>query len=292
MMFSASDAAHAVPRPAPDAHKYSRGVVGLSTGTARYPGAAVLGVRAALAAGVGMVRYRGPESVAHLVLASRPEAVVEPREGAPGHCQAWVIGSGMEEDDDAAAELDRLSSDLRSRGGVLVVDAGALGAVRALRLGERLGERAILTPHAGELARLASAAGAEVSRERVEAEPADWAARMSEDLGCTVLLKGRTTVVASPDGTRVPVRAGHPWLATAGTGDLLAGVIGALAATSEAGPLDVAAAGAWIHGRAGRTAADSGPFGASDLPPAIRRVVRGLTSLHGPDDTEHTRSMS
>lgn len=276
-MFSAADAAAALPRVPRDAHKYSRGVTGVSTGTSRFPGAAVLGVSAALCTGTGMVRYRGPADVAQLVLSRRPEPVCERRTQSPGRAQAWVVGSGMPEDAATRSELRFLEA--KAPEARLVVDAGALAFVERREAEPR--PRTVLTPHAGELQRLLERWGESADRAEIESSPAAWARRAADLSGCTVLLKGPVTAVASPGAEALLVEAGHPWLATAGTGDVLAGVIGALAAGSRA-PLErVAAAGAWIHGRAGALAAESGPFGASELPAAVRAVVARLLAEHG-----------
>ncbi|MCB4209085.1 NAD(P)H-hydrate dehydratase [Arthrobacter sp. UM1] len=279
-MFTAADAAAVLPRVPRDAHKYSRGVTGVSTGTSRFPGAAVLGVSAALCTGTGMVRYRGPSDVAGLVLSRRPEPVCERRTQAPGRVQAWVVGSGMPEDAATRAELRFLES--RAPEAVFVVDAGALAFVEPAEPENR--PRTLLTPHAGELQRMLGRWGESAERAEIEASPEAWARRAADLSGHTVLLKGPATAIASPGADPLLVEAGHPWLATAGTGDVLAGVIGALAAGSRA-PLDrVAAAGAWIHGQAGALAAEDGPFGASELPAAVRTVVARLLAEHSPED--------
>jgi NAD(P)H-hydrate repair Nnr-like enzyme with NAD(P)H-hydrate dehydratase domain len=140
--FGPDDARPFIAVPSPDDDKYSRGVAGFVTGSARYPGAAVLGVEAALHTGVGMVRYLGAGRPTRLVLQRRPEAVT-----AAGRVQAWVLGSGQDpsELDDATLDLiDRaLAQDVPA-----VIDSGALGRVR-----DAAGP-VVLTPHAGELASL------------------------------------------------------------------------------------------------------------------------------------------
>jgi hydroxyethylthiazole kinase-like uncharacterized protein yjeF len=251
--WSAAQTAAHLHRATDDDDKYSRGVVGMRTGSARYPGAAVLGVEAAWRAGAGMVRYVGPDAAASLVLARRPETV---RGG--GRVQAWVIGSGMADVDTDAPDAVGGGSDA---GGVglaeilvgrepVVVDAGALGLTGATA-------PRVLTPHRGELARLRARLG-------MSPDWADDAAAARETAvatGATVLLKGARTWVATPGGWLGLVESGAPWLSTAGTGDVLAGVVGALvAARSSAvvadpealGPL--AASAAWLHGAAGRIA--------------------------------------
>lgn len=243
--------------------KYARGVLGVRTGSPEYPGAAVLGVEAAWRTGLGMVRYVGPERVGSRVLDARPETVL----GA-GRVQAWLCGSGV----DAAARPAAETAALRAliAGAVpVVIDAGALDLVPVAA--ERGAAPCVLTPHDREFARLCEArglggaagdgAGAELA-DRVEQTRALAAA-----LGQTVLRKGATTIVASPDGRCVTVAAATPWLATAGTGDVLGGVLGALVAGAAArGALShdelraLAATGALVHGVAGRIAAGLEPF--------------------------------
>jgi ADP-dependent NAD(P)H-hydrate dehydratase / NAD(P)H-hydrate epimerase len=262
--------ADAIAVPVATDDKYSRGVLGVVTGSDRYPGAAVLGVEAASRTGVGMIRYLGPERPASMVLARRPEVVT-----ADGRVQAWLLGSGTSPDRDEQ-ERARLVG-LLQQGLPTVLDAGSLDLV-----GETSGP-AVLTPHAGELVGVLSAAGESVSREDVSAEPERWAARAAAATGAAVLLKGATTVVADPSGVRHLVRAGEPWLATAGSGDVLGGVLGALLATH--GPAlaerpellaDLAAAAAWLHGEAGRVASAGGPIQALDVAEAVPLVIRRL----------------
>jgi NAD(P)H-hydrate repair Nnr-like enzyme with NAD(P)H-hydrate dehydratase domain len=113
----------------------------------------------------------------------------------------------------------------------------------------------------------------------VEARPVRWARLAAERLGSTILLKGPATVCAAPDGTVCIQASAHPYLATAGSGDTLTGVLGALLATvPDARPVHVAAAAAMIHGRAGQIAAEGGPFGAGDLAGAVRRAVAHFAS--------------
>ncbi|GAA1946578.1 ADP/ATP-dependent (S)-NAD(P)H-hydrate dehydratase [Microbacterium deminutum] len=280
--WTLEDAGRVLRRPTATDDKYSRGVVGIRTGSDAYPGAAVLGVEAAWRAGVGMVRYLGPQRAAHLVLARRPETVT-----ADGRVQAWVIGSGT----DAATRPHDETAALR---GILsgphpvVVDAGALDLARGAPAPR------IVTPHAGEHARLRSALGLDPDVADSDDDRAAAAHETAAALGATVVLKGAVTIVAQPDGWTVRVAAGTPWLATAGTGDVLAGVIGAVVAGGEArreagsgdaqrGP-DVAT-GVWLHGRAATLAAAAlGPAGgpitaldvAAALPKAVAEVLAAL----------------
>jgi hydroxyethylthiazole kinase-like uncharacterized protein yjeF len=261
-----TDADVAVHLEAPDAgdDKYSRGVVGVIAGSATYPGAGVLCTGAALRTRPGLVRYAG--TAADGVRAAWPEALVTSgRPGAAGRVQAWVVGPGMGTDEAARSVLaEVLATDLP-----VVVDADALTLVSQRR--ELVGQRTaptVLTPHDREFARLFG----EVGTDRVAA-----ARRGAADLGCTVLLKGDATVVADADGSTYVNGTGTPWLATAGTGDVLAGILGAVLATGVA-PGPAAAVAAHVHGRAGQLAAEDGPLIAGDL---VRHLPRTIAALRG-----------
>jgi hydroxyethylthiazole kinase-like uncharacterized protein yjeF len=261
-LFGPADAASRIAVPGPDDDKYSRGVLGFVTGSARYPGAAVLGVEAALRTGVGMVRYLGPGRPTRLVLQHRPEAVT-----ADGRVQAWVLGSGQDaaERDDATRLL--LESAL-GQGVPVVLDGGGLDLTPR--------GPAILTPHAGELARVLGVDRATVLADR------ESAVRIAvEESGATILLKGHETLIAGPDRLEpLRVRNAPAWLATAGAGDALAGIIGALLATHPgAGELpELAATAAVIHGLAAERASGGGPFTILDLCAEIPRVVAALVA--------------
>lgn len=257
--------------------KYSRGVVGLRTGSTAYPGAAVLGVEAAWRTGVGMVRYLGPARASDLVLARRPETVT-----ADGRVQAWVVGSGTDAADRPSAETTALRDILHGDVPV-VVDAGALD-LAAVGAAPRL-----LTPHAGELARVRQAAGlAALPGDVDDAGRVAAAVETAARLGAAVLLKGAVTIVATPGGWVRRIASGTPWLATAGTGDVLAGVAGAVVAASAArAPVDVerlgplAATAAWLHGSAATAAAAAlgaagGPITALDVAATLARTVAPL----------------
>ncbi|MFJ2739033.1 NAD(P)H-hydrate dehydratase [Streptomyces sp. NPDC087440] len=246
-----ADVARLLPAPDAESDKYRRGVVGIVAGSAKYPGAAVLCVGGALRGGAGAVRYVGGGGDA--VLARHPEVLVhDGTPGGAGRVQAWVIGPGL--DDGVAGALDEvLASDVP-----VLVDADALGALDPDAVRER-GAPVVLTPHAGEAARLLG-----ISREEVEGRRLDAARRLAGRYGATVLLKGSTTVVAS-GGSPVRVNpTGTPWLATAGSGDVLAGVIGALLAAGL-GAVDAASVGAYVHGLAGRLVRPGVPVVAGDV---------------------------
>ena len=250
--LQAADVASLVGPPDTHAQKYSRGVVGVRAGSTRYPGAAVLSVAGAGCGLAGLVRYDGGAAAA--VLAAHPETVT-----GPGRVQAWVVGSGG--GDEAAAALSTSLAD----GVPVVIDADALAAVEG-----PVGAPAVLTPHAGELARMLG-----IDRDAVEAAPLRHARDAAERYDAVVLLKGRRTVVAEPGG-RVRVNTtGVPWLAVAGAGDVLGGLVGALLA-SGLDPLDAASAGAWLHGAAATLASAGGPLRATEVALALPAAVRSL----------------
>ncbi|MCR6032414.1 NAD(P)H-hydrate dehydratase [Nocardioides sp. zg-579] len=252
--LQAEDVARLVPRPRPQDHKYTRGVVGVRAGSAEYPGAALLSVAGAACGLAGMVRYVGEDPVADRVRQAHPEVV-----GA-GRVQAWVVGSGGGEHAGealAAALADEVPT---------VVDADALRHLRPSHGRPDL----VLTPHAGELAAM-------LGRERteIEADPLGWARRAAEEHAAVVVLKGRRTVTARPDGRVRVTTTGTPWLATAGAGDVLGGVVGALLATGLE-PFDAVSVGSWLHGAAATLAARGGPLVASEVARALPAAVRGL----------------
>lgn len=223
-LIEEDDCARAYPWPDATSDKYSRGVVGLDTGSPDYPGAAVLGVHGALWSGAGMVRFAGPRRPADLVLAAHPSVVVPPDPGDPGRVQAWVCGSGW-----PSVDTPRLAR--RVEDGVpVVLDAGALDALQWLQ--DPLPDGSVLTPHAGELARLLG-----VDRADVAGDPIGFARHAAASYGATVLLKGATQYAVAPDGTVLIAIPGASWTATAGSGDVLAGAVGTLLAAGLPAPM-------------------------------------------------------
>ncbi|GAB47954.1 bifunctional ADP-dependent NAD(P)H-hydrate dehydratase/NAD(P)H-hydrate epimerase [Mobilicoccus pelagius] len=273
------DVAALWPVPGPDDDKYSRGVLGVVAGGESYTGAPVLAVTAAVAAGAGMVRYLGPPTPTGLVRATVPEAV-----HGTGRVQAWTVGPGLDasvaEDDDADEGDVRQVTTAREAldsGLPCVVDAGALDLLDGQR--PRAGARTLLTPHAGELARLLSRVeDAEITREDVTADPVGHARRAANALHATVLLKGSTTYVVPPEVSGLPVRVSSDapaWLATAGSGDVLAGLAGMLLAAGL-DPYDAGGVAATVHGLAGHEANSGGPVRALDVAHALPRTITAL----------------
>lgn len=287
--WGAADAATVLRVPTRNDHKYSRGVVSLLTGSRAYPGAAVLSVEGASRTGAGMVAWQGDPVVGALVLQRRPETVLQ----RAGHVDAAVIGSGVSGRDRDEAVTGAFRALLRSAVPT-VIDAGALDLVTDVR------GPVIVTPHEAELAEVRIPLGLGI--DDIESDPLDRRLRsgFSERvlvaretavaLGGVVLLKGADTIVATPGGWWTVVRSGTPWLATAGTGDVLAGATGALLAgaaaarsrgadapgadadedrvldVEELGP--IAATAAWLHGVAGRLAAGQPAPGSGGAAPS------------------------
>lgn len=283
--YSSEALAALLPVPSRDANKYSRGKLVLVAGSAAYPGAACLAALAAGRAGAGYTEVLcAPESQAPLH-ARVPSAVArswaglapdDVNEAARRYPVAVVVGSGM--DGRAADQAALVLKVLRQVEAPVLADGGALAVLAtvegraAAALRAQRGWLLVATPHAGEAARLARGA-------RVAAEgPAALAGALAEAYGCTMALKGPVTYVAQPGIDPVPMAHGTPALAKAGTGDVLAGVIGALLAQGLA-PLDAAVLGASIHAEAGRIAA--GRLGevsvmAEDVADALAAAIRSL----------------
>ncbi len=260
--FDAGDVAARWPVPGPKDDKYTQGVTGILAGSATYPGAAVLCTGAAVAATSGMVRYAG--SAAAQVLSHWPEVIASPSAEAAGKVQAWAVGPGIGTDQAGAAALwFALGTDLP-----VIVDADALTILAAHP--DAIASRSaptVLTPHAGEFARLA---GEPPGDDRVGATR-----KLAEAFGATVLLKGNVTVIAAPDGTVYLNPAGASWAATAGSGDVLSGMIGALLAAGLPA-VEAVAAAAFVHARAANlSAADPGPV---PVPTSASRILAHIRS--------------
>jgi hydroxyethylthiazole kinase-like uncharacterized protein yjeF len=272
--FTVRDAKRCIIMPSQMDHKYSRGVLGVITGSAQYPGAAVLTTAAAAATGVGMVRFNSSSGLAHLVLHTTPEVVVQ-----PGKVNAWLLGSGIE-----STKHKHFSTWLRHRWFVLarkqtvptVLDAGAL------YLAGTLEQPTLITPHYGELAQLLNTRGMSVTSEAIEGDPRKWVQIASDTLKVTVLLKGAITFVADSEQL-IELPKATPWLATAGTGDVLAGIVAALVATNEVEILNdesalarIAASAAFIHNVAALKTSDGGPITATRILGFIPQTIEEL----------------
>ncbi|HST72498.1 MAG TPA: NAD(P)H-hydrate epimerase [Kocuria rosea] len=285
------DVAALWPRPAAGAHKYSRGVVGVVAGSPTYPGAALMCTRAAVDAGAGMVRHLGDSATRALVCLTSPEVVASEDHPHDVRVQAWVVGPGAVGDPAQEARIDAVLTGPHPA----VVDAGALTAAARAAADGALGPGKVLTPHAGELAQVlawlaALGVGEDApDRAQVEAEPLRWARAAARATGAVVVLKGATTLVADPGGLVLSQADGSPWLATAGSGDTLAGIMGTALAHCAEHPDLFAAAGEWargdarfavaaalavaVHGYASR-ADGLGPVPPTALSAAVRSVLR------------------
>jgi hydroxyethylthiazole kinase-like uncharacterized protein yjeF len=308
-----------LPSPSAQSDTYRRGVLGLLAGSDQYTGAAMLATGGAVHGGAGMVRLVTAPSAAAVVRQEHPEVVItelaerppaarqpefhpaqepprfavgyhqppedlhpdpaEPKPRRPfpadvGRVQAWVAGPGMGTD---AAAAGRLHEVLQTALPVLI-DADGLTILAANKGWLPRSAPTLLTPHAGELGKLLQADPADVAARRLA-----YARRAAAEFGATVLLKGSTTVIA-PAGGLDPVlvnTTGTPWLATAGTGDVLSGLAGALLAQGLLPP-QAALAAAYLHGLAARLAAagpvlrlrSAAPIGAADVVSALPQAFR------------------
>jgi hydroxyethylthiazole kinase-like uncharacterized protein yjeF len=279
--LQSADVGAMLPQPGAESNKYRRGVLGVLAGSEKYTGAAVLSVGGAVRGGAGMVRLASarhavevvrqhwPEAVLTVIDSNDPVAAVE----SAGRVQAWVAGPGLGTGDEAAALIGTvLATSLP-----VLVDADGLTVLAGRKdlLSRPAGTDTLITPHAGELARLLNA-----NPDDIEAHRLSYVRRAAAELGVTVLLKGSTTVVASPEAADpVLVNAtGTPWLATAGSGDVLSGLAGALLAQGVLPARSAAAAAAFLHGLAGRLAARDAPIGAADIIAALPEAIRIVSS--------------
>lgn len=267
---SPSEWRHLLPQPGPQSHKHARGRLGVVSGGALSTGAARLSARAGLRVGAGLVKVFCPPDAAP-VLAVALEAVMLAAFTTPDQLQALadpmdavVIGPAAGLSESTVLNLAALAR----TGAALVVDADALTLFRDRpeQLFAWLDRDDVLTPHEGEFERLFPGLLVELGREGAAQE----AARRT---GAIIVLKGAATVIAAPDG-RVAVNGdGSPWLATAGSGDVLAGLIGGLIA-QHMDSFDAARAAVWIHSEAARR------FGpgliAEDLPQGLPAVLADL----------------
>jgi hydroxyethylthiazole kinase-like uncharacterized protein yjeF len=274
--WTAKDSKKQIVIPSELDHKYSRGTLGAITGSAQYPGAAVLTTKAAVATGLGVLRFHSSSGLAHLVLHAAPEVIVQ-----PGKVDAWLVGSGISEkkfSDYTTWLRHRWFTLMKAQSVPTVLDAGALNWAG------KLSQPTLITPHVGELAKLLMKRGIKVSSEAIEADPKKWAVFAAKELKVTVLLKGSITYVANNE-MLIELPKATTWLATAGSGDVLAGIIGAIVATNYIEILNdqnnlarVAATGALIHNNAALLASVGSPISATSIiefiPEAIRKIIK------------------
>lgn len=264
-------------------NKYTRGVLGAVTGSIEFPGAAVLSTFSAMQTGVGMVRFhpltyrfsRVPRNfVERLVLEKSPEVVI-----SPGAVTAWLVGSGVSAPHNDTVIARRRQRDIAhalKHPKPTILDAGAL------HYAGQLNSPTLLTPHYGELARLLNERGVAVTSTQIAAHPEKWVVEAAVLLRVTVLLKGSITYLS--DGVRtIELPESTPWLSTAGTGDVLAGILGALVAThgesiasGEVELLEIGATGAFIHHLAAEHASRNGPVSAMKVAHEISTAVSSI----------------
>lgn len=304
--FLSSCAAAMWPVPDRHSHKFSRGVVGMVVGSAKYRGAAVLSVQAALAAGVGMVVCVADEPVASDVVRACPEVVVVSRQevaktGTLPKVDVWLAGPGVDLDESATGDV---LAQVWAGPAALVVDASAL---RWLCRSHSAGRRAatVLTPHAGELQHLTAefglSAGAVLEdhvgracrtpvggpsmQTTLPEDARDVSVALStpsREPGSSagvpvVVVKGAPTTVVQAGMPDLVIEPDCPWLATAGSGDVLAGLTAAVL-TGGGHTQESAAAAVWVHAAAGRRMSSGGPIRASDIVAGIGPVVRQLVT--------------
>lgn len=267
--LATKDASKCLKIPNQSSNKYSRGVLGVITGSNEYPGAAILSTRAGAQSNIGMVRYAGPLRAQNLVLQASPEVVAS--EQLSGKLDAITVGSGIpdaEHCNNESAENQRkyiesilaqysnenYNAETQPSNNLppICVDAGALDL-----LPKKVCAKVVLTPHAGELSSLFKRYDLEISAQEILQNPVEYAQKAANLTGATVLVKGATTAVASPNDLHLPIyiaKYGPTWLATAGSGDVLAGILGALLAQREKQDESgrnyafIAASAAIIHG--------------------------------------------
>ena len=276
-------AAHPLPQPGGDTDKNARGRVLAAGGSEKVPGALRLTGEAALRAGAGKLQIALPQSAAIALGVTMPEAAVfglpvndkgelgaeagDSLAGLLTRCDALVFGPGMGAESDAAAVVRAVVAHPRDDF-ALLLDAATLAAAPHLD-GEIRAHRGriVLTPHPGEMARLMDCDEA-LARDASERCARDAAERFD----AVVLLKGPQTWIAAPGKDTLRYSGGGPGLATGGSGDVLAGIIGGLLSRGAA-PQVAAAWGVWLHGEAGRRLAERvGPLGflSRELPAEVR----------------------
>lgn len=260
--WSAVKCAAYLPKPKATDHKYRRGVLGCVTGSKQYPGAALLSTSAALSVGIGVVRYFGPEAVKKAVIQHRPEVVIQ-----PGNVNAYLLGSGIPP---KKSLLRKITMEMANRADLpKVLDAGALYLTGTSK------SPTIITPHTGELAELLK-----VSSNDIESDPISYAIDAARKFKVTVLLKGNKSIVTN--GKRViQLPSASSWLATAGTGDVLAGILGALVAlnherVTQENLIEIGATASYLHAQSAQRSS-KGPISAEKMILALSKEVARLS---------------
>ncbi len=281
---------HPLPQPQEGADKNSRGRVMLVGGAEFVPGALRLTGEAALRAGAGKLQMATVKTAAMALAVLVPEAAMialpadEDGEIAAHatemildrvmRCDALILGPGMSFTERTTGLVSTILRGIEPGGPTVLLDAAALTCARDLSgIIRRLDGRVIMTPHHGEMALLA-----DVAERMVKDDPVGTATRIANRFNAVVLLKSKESILAAPGGERLHHGGGCIGLATGGSGDVLAGIIGGLAARG-ADPLVAAAWGAWAHGQAGtRLSQTHGLLGflARELVPLIPAILNGV----------------
>ena len=271
--WTEDDARTLISLPSEHDDKYSRGVLGVIAGSTQYPGAAVMVCEAAMRTGVGMIRYLGPARAENLILAHRPEVVIE-----DGKVQAWAIGPGLDAERIGWRRKRTVKAKLEE-GVPTVLDAGGLSQLGGMR------GPILITPHYRELAWLLSTSGVNVTASQVKSDPKKWARLAADSFQVTVLLKGNVSYVVSKE-REFALPSASTWLATAGTGDVLVGILGALIATHTREISQqpeflsaIAATGSFIHARAAELASNGGPITAMGVAHAVPKIMSDLLHI-------------
>lgn len=252
-------------RPTVIDNKYDRGVLGVLAGSLQFPGAALLNIEAAIRAGAGMVRYLGEQSLVKEIITARPETVI-----APGPVDAYLIGSGIVANEISEHDRKQLFTSLETKLPV-ILDAGAMFFARKGR------KYQLLTPHAGELSKLFAAWGRDVASDEITARPTYFVQLAAELINSDILLKGNTTYIASYWQKEILAISDLPTqLATAGSGDVLAGIIGALIVQhppqNETEFIEIAALAVLLHAAAAKSHT-SGPIAALDIAQNLPEII-------------------
>jgi NAD(P)H-hydrate epimerase len=278
-----------------DANKGTFGRVLVAAGSVNYIGAAYLACQGAMRVGAGLVTLATPSGLQPILASKLTEVTYAPlpeeefgilQIGAAKVLQEWLpgydvllIGCGLGQTPTATEFVrDSLFSLPKATAPALVIDADALNTLaKTPQWWESVPDKAVLTPHPGEMGRLASTAAEEVQSDRL-----GFAQRTAAQWQKIVVLKGAHTVIAAPDGSSRLSLEANPGLASAGTGDVLAGAIAGLLAQGLSA-FDAAALGVYLHGAAGemvkRELGDTGMV-ASDLLPALPKVINKLKQQH------------
>ena len=246
-------------------HKYRRGVLACIVGDRKYPGAALMTTAAALATGVGMVRYFGPRAVSKAVIQFRPSVVI-----SKGKIDALLIGSGIRINFFSKLRIKQYTKITAPK----IIDAGAIEYYLKENFEKIDCSPTVITQHAGELSRLLG-----VSSLEIDANPQLYAQIAARNFQVTVLLKGWQSVIANSNRI-LQLPPAPTWLATAGTGDVLAGILGALVAinckiVTESNLIEIAATACMVHAEAAKRSSE-GPI---DIEKMINEISGSIQQI-------------